>query len=120
MAEDSSLGDVIRMARTAKGLSLRGLADVLAIAPSYLSDIENDRRVPAEDILIRIADVLELEIDQLMVLAGRFGAETERYLKKQPDAVLLFRRISQANLNADDLRELADEISQREARPKEQ
>jgi transcriptional regulator with XRE-family HTH domain len=49
--ENKSLGTVIRDARVKSGRSLREFAKLLDITPSYQSDIENDRRVPAEDLL---------------------------------------------------------------------
>ena len=70
-----SLGNAIREGRVAKDMTLRELARELRISPSYLSDIENDRRVPAEDILRRIAELLNLSFDDLMALAGRFGED---------------------------------------------
>ena len=43
---DKTLGEVIRDARIAKdGMKLRELARLLEVTPSYVSDIENDRRV---------------------------------------------------------------------------
>ena len=51
----ATLGQQIRDARVAAGLSLRALARQLEVAPSYMNDIENDRRVPSEFVLIRIA-----------------------------------------------------------------
>ena len=74
-----------------------------------MSDIENDRRVPAEDILQKIASELALSFDDLMGLAGRFGEGVERYVKRQPAAGVLFRRISQANLSNEALKRLSEE-----------
>jgi HTH-type transcriptional regulator, competence development regulator len=119
MHPDMSLGELLRCTRIAKGSSLRGFADILDITPSYLSDIENDRRVPAEDVLQRFAIELNISFDELMIKAGRFGEVAERYLRRKPDAVRLFRRISEADLPADELRKLIDEIPDR-ARPEEQ
>lgn len=105
---NETLGDVVRDARLRRGLGLRQLASIIQKTPSYLSDIENDRRVPAEDVLSDLARELSLDFDELMSLAGRFGEQAERYLKRQPEAARLFRRISAANLPADDLRKLID------------
>lgn len=102
--EDITLGEWLRTARIAKGPSLRATAESLQVTPSYLSDIENDRRVPAEDVLQRLAGLLDLDPEEAMVRAGRFGEETERYLKRQPEAVRLFRRISEAKLSTEELR----------------
>src|SRR3989304_6353873 len=105
---NKTLGDVIREARVGKGLSLRDLAKKLDKTPSYLSDIENDRRIPSEGVLRDIASQLGLEFDHLMALAGRVGERAERYLKRNPAAGLLFRRISDGNLGEEDLKNFVD------------
>jgi ribosome-binding protein aMBF1 (putative translation factor) len=48
-----TLGDIVREARLAKEQSLRQVSKLLEITPSYMSDIENDRRVPSEEVLQR-------------------------------------------------------------------
>jgi len=105
-ADGRSLGEVLRSARVDAKVSLRDLAKKLDLAPSYLSDIENDRRVPSEDVLERLAAELNLKVDDLMARAGRFGDETERYVKQHPAAGVLFRRISSKRLPDTDLKKL--------------
>jgi len=103
---EKTLGEHIRDARVAKGSSLRELARQLTITPSYLSDIENDRRVPAEQVLRAIANLLQLDFDTLMAMAGRLSAKAERYMKRHPTAGMLFRRISDQNLPEEELKKL--------------
>lgn len=107
-----TLGDRVRQARIAKGLSLRDLAGRLDLAPSYLSDIENDRRIPSEEVLKGLSKELELEFDDLMALAGRFGDRADRYLKRNPTAGRLFRRLSDANLGEQELQQLLRQAEQ--------
>lgn len=107
---NGTFGDAIRKARTDKKKGLRELARDLDITPSYLSDIENDRRIPAEDVIAKIAAALGVDFEALMALAGRVGAETERYLRKTPAAGTLFRQVSHANLSPEDLRRLSKMI----------
>ena len=97
------LGEILRQARVSLGVSLRTFATQLDITPSYLSDIENDRRIPAEDVLERMADRLNLPFEDVMARAGRFGEQTERYVRRQPAAVKLFRRISEKDLSEEEL-----------------
>lgn len=104
--QSNSLGEAIREKRIAIDITLRELARRLNITPSYLSDIENDRRVPAEEVLQDIGKALDLPFDDLMGLAGRFGESVERYVKRRPAAGVLFRRISQANLSNEALEKL--------------
>jgi transcriptional regulator with XRE-family HTH domain len=105
-----SLGEVLRDARVVAGLSLRDVSKKLDLAPSYLSDIENDRRVPSEDVLGRLSEELGLKVDDLMARAGRVGEKAERYLKQHPAAGVLFRRISDKRLADDDLKKLLTQV----------
>jgi transcriptional regulator with XRE-family HTH domain len=112
---DGSLGDRVRHARVTAGWSLRDLAKRLTKTPSYLSDIENDRRVPSEETLADLARILELDFDELMAAAGRFGDDTDRYLRRQPTAGVLMRRLTQHNLDRSALESLlkqADRLGQ--------
>jgi transcriptional regulator with XRE-family HTH domain len=112
-----TLGDVLRQARLDKDLGLRELARHLDKSPSYISDIENDRRVPSEEVLAALAKLLGLDFEQLMALAGRLGAETRRLVERSPEAVALFRKIS--SLRPDQLRRITqtvDEISEKKGR----
>lgn len=109
MANPKSFADRVREARLAQHLGLRELAKLLDIAPSYLSDIEHDRRIPSEEVTKGIARVLKLNFDELMSSAGRFGAEAERYLKKNPTAGALFRKISEGKFEEGELRKLLDQ-----------
>jgi len=114
MAEKRSktLGDVIRDARVDAKKGLREFSRELDIAPSYQSDIENDRRVPAEDVLKNIATALGLNFDDLMALAGRFGEKAERYLRRTPEAGKLFRKISEKNLSDSEVRKLSEKADE--------
>lgn len=106
---DTSLGEVIRKARVAAGRSLRDFAKGLGITPSYESDIENDRRIPSEEVLKKIAELLSLNYEELMALAGRFGEDAERYLRRHPTAGALFRKLSETNAPEDMLRKMLRE-----------
>lgn len=109
---NQTLGEIIRDARLAKEQSLREVSKLLSITPSYMSDIENDRRVPSEDVLQSITKLLGLDFDHVMALAGRFGENADRYMKKQPVAGVLFRRISENNLPEEALRKLLSQVDE--------
>lgn len=104
MAE--TLGDSIREARVRLAISVRGLAGELDLSPSYISDIENDRRVPSEGALRAISERLELDFDELMALAGRFGDDADRYMRRTPAAGVLFRRLTEQKMPNERIEEL--------------
>jgi transcriptional regulator with XRE-family HTH domain len=110
---DTTLGAFIRDARLAKGLKLRELARRLDVTPSYVSDIENDRRIPSEEVLTKIAAELDLDYSNLVARAGRLPADAERYMRETPSATALFRRITEQKWPEEDIKRLAqsaDEI----------
>lgn len=113
ISEERSFSALIREARIRHNKSLRQLAKELDVTPSYLSDIENDRRVPAEATLLKIARFLDLDFNELMSLAGRFGEQAKKYVRKQPMAVQLFRRIAEANLSEEQLKHLLEQVEKK-------
>lgn len=90
-------------------LSLRELARRIEHAPSYLNDIEHDRRVPSEAVLRQLAAELNLDADLLLAAAGRVGEGAQRYMQSNPTAGVLFRRVSDAGLGEHDLKHLLEQ-----------
>ena len=117
-----SLGDAIRQARVANDLTFRELTRRVDKAPSYLSDIEYDRRVPSETVLKDICEVLDLDFDRMLALAGRFDENTEQYLKQTPAAGVVFRKFSDLDLGEAELKQVnrfIDRLGQKRERPQE-
>ena len=106
MSTPTSLGEAIRAARVEKGLGLRELARLIDKAPSYVSDIEHDRRVPSEEVLTEICKQLNLDLDWALSLAGRLGDDANLYLRRQPAAGVLLRHAQAGGLGESDLQKL--------------
>ena len=74
MESGQTFGSYVREKRLAAKVNLRKLAEILGIAPAYMSDIENDHRYPPEkDKIYKIAEALNLnqeETDRLFDLAA--------------------------------------------------
>ena len=109
-----SLGNRIRDARIEAKQTLRGLARELELSPSYLNDIEFDRRVPSHEVLRQIAGRLGLELDALLAAAGRVGItkDDEQYIRENPSAGVLFRRVANDRLTEGQLKRLLDQVDQ--------
>src|SRR5439155_25119207 len=60
------MGERLRAARTARGLSLRELAGRLAVSPSLISQIETGRSNPSVSTLYAIVDELDVSLDELL------------------------------------------------------
>ncbi|BBZ49098.1 helix-turn-helix transcriptional regulator [Mycobacterium heidelbergense] len=109
---DKSLGTRIRAARVAAEKSLRGFASEMELSPSYMNDIEYNRRVPSDDVLRRLADRLDLNLDELLAAAGRVGIakEAEQYIRETPRAGMLFRRVARDRLTDEQLKTLLEQV----------
>lgn len=74
MDGNNAFGEFVRERRLAAGINLRKLAEILDIAPAYMSDIENGHRYPPEkEKIYKIAETLHLtpeETDNLFDLAA--------------------------------------------------
>lgn len=100
-----TLGGVIQEARGDR-FKLRELARLLEISPTHLSDIENNRRAPSEELLVQFSKHLDLDLDELLARAGRVPGDTRRYIERVPEAVKLFRKVSAHGLQPSELRQL--------------
>lgn len=69
--EYSEMGDRLRAARRAHGLSLRALADRLGISPSLISQVETGRAKPSVSTLYALATELGISLDELLFVEGR-------------------------------------------------
>ena len=66
-----TLGQLIRQARVRAGLSLRNLEAITGIPRATLNRLErNQANNPSADTLLRLADALELNSDDLFILIG--------------------------------------------------
>jgi len=60
------MGDRLRAARVARGLSLRALAERLGVSPSLISQVETGRAKPSVSTLYAIVNALGISLDELL------------------------------------------------------
>jgi transcriptional regulator with XRE-family HTH domain len=65
----TTLGARIAECRESRGWTQKKLAEQAGISVTFVSEVENDRRMPGSEILLRIANALGVSIDYL--LTGR-------------------------------------------------
>jgi HTH-type transcriptional regulator, competence development regulator len=73
--------------------SLRKLAELTKISPTYLSRIENDKESPpSEDIIIRIAKALGMNEDELLSTANKISPDVQHTIRSNPEFLPSFIR----------------------------
>ncbi len=110
----SKLGSLIRAKRTEQELTLRGLARAIDKSPAFITRLECEEVFPATspDTLRAIARVLELDLDSLLVSAGR-AREVE---PKTTLELALYRKVQ--SLPKKRQQELLDDLNKRGAQAK--
>lgn len=82
----------IARARAAQDLSLRTLATKARISPTHLSRIEGGYNRPSEDLVRRIARVLHVDFDDLMLGLGLVPSDVVRFLVRRPEIFSKLRK----------------------------
>jgi transcriptional regulator with XRE-family HTH domain len=79
----------VRQLRHAKGWSLRDLAEKVDVGFTYLSRVENERLnfgdYPSDALIHRLADALEADEDELLILAKRVPERIRKRVLQRPD-----------------------------------
>ena len=99
------IGPYIRRRRDELDLSLRELAKKLDCSPAFISDIELGRRHPSDKVLVEIARILKVKIEELRNMDVRPPTEEiKRITQNDPTFALAFRtvvdRINETNISA--------------------
>lgn len=85
----ATFGKRVRQLRHAKGWSLRDLAGKVGVGFTYLSRVENERLnfgdYPSDALIHRLADALEADEDELLILAKRVPEPIRQRVLERPD-----------------------------------
>lgn len=85
-------GTMLRQLRRMKGLGIRSLAKEVKVDHSYLSRIESHRARPSEQIIRKLAKVLNYDEAELMIVVDRIPRKWRPAIKKDPqEAAYLIR-----------------------------
>lgn len=100
-------GERVRELRKAKGYSLRDLGPQVGVGFTYLSKVESGKLdfgdYPSSALIQRLAEALDADADELLLLAGRIPDSIADRIREQPD---VFRIL--AKCNAEKLTRLKD------------
>lgn len=80
-----ALGQAIKKAREAKGMTREQLAELLDIAPRHIQAIENEGQHPSFQLFIRLVTMFDISVDQY-IFTDKVTAKST--LRRQIDAIL--------------------------------
>jgi len=107
----NELGGRIRELRDRHDISLREFARKLGdVSPAHISDIENGRRNPSEDLLQKIAQVLGVSVEELQRLDNRLPVEElRRAMRQDPALGFALRKAVEMNVSSEQILKWADQ-----------
>ncbi len=99
-----TFGERVRELRHAKDWSLRDLAEKVGVGFTYLSRVENERLnfgdYPSDALIHRLADALEADEDELVILAKRVPERIRRRVLQRPDVFLWLAGLDDQTLDS--------------------
>lgn len=113
-----TFGEFVKDKRQKLGITLRAFADVLHIAPSYVSDIEKGKRnAPTQDILESMSQILKLndeEKNTLFDLAAcsknEIAQDLTSYVSDNPNLRVALRKAKELNFGDEEWVKIIEEI----------
>ncbi|MBA2732389.1 MAG: helix-turn-helix transcriptional regulator [Acidobacteria bacterium] len=102
-----SFGKRLRQLRLERKINQRVLATQVGVDFTYLSKIENGRMPPpSEDVIVKLAKVLETNADELLRLAQKVPQDLQSVINRSSALPSLLRTVS--DLNDSEIKRLED------------
>ena len=111
-----TFGSYIRRLRIKNDIGQRELAKQIGVAPSYLNDMEkNKRTAPRTELIKKLSVKLKADLNLLYDLAGNskktVAPDIVDYVEKSPKIVSLLRTVKSIKLSDDEIEELEKKIN---------
>lgn len=97
-------GDRVRELRELRGLTQQKLAERLSVSLSYVSKVENERLnagdYPSESFVHKLAEALDTDEDELLLLTDRVPVAILRRIQERPEVFRELAAMSDGELDA--------------------
>ena len=118
MVKKKSFGLLIRETRIKQAFSQRDLAVKIGVAPSYLNDIEKEKRsAPKQIVIKKIAKLLKININTLNDLAGTskgtVAPDIREYIDSNPSVASLIRTLKENNLDENQIEKIENSLNKK-------
>jgi transcriptional regulator with XRE-family HTH domain len=106
-------GEKLRELREKRDISLRELANKVSRSAAFLSDVELGRRMPSDEVIVKLAEVLGVPLEELQSLNTRAQVQELRSLmESNPAYNIALRKVMQKKISPERLARLADETGE--------
>jgi len=87
-----TFGSLVRKLRYTQGIGIKKLASELDVDYTYVSRIENDKVIPSEQVIDRMARYFRYNKDELMLSADKIPDDIRQILRENPEEALGYLR----------------------------
>jgi transcriptional regulator with XRE-family HTH domain len=103
-----SFGKILRGLRLEADVGLRELARLIGKSPGYISDVEqNNVPPPSEQVIVKIASVLNIDREILLKAARKMDPELTSYVAEEPHAADFLRKAKDRRFDREDWEKLS-------------
>ena len=96
-------GDRVRELRRLRGLTQQKLAERLDVSLSYVSKVETSRlnagEYPSESFVFRLAEALDADADELLLLSNRVPQSILKRIQQRPEAFRAFAELDDDSMD---------------------
>ena len=108
---EEKFGSLVRSSRLRNKIGQRELAKKIGVAPSYLNDIEkNKRAAPKNEVIKKLSIILKIDLNLMFDIAGKskktLAPDIEEYIGNNPRIVSLIRSIKENNIDEDQIKKI--------------
>ena len=116
-----TFGSYIRKLRIKNDIGQRELAKKISVAPSYLNDMEKDKRAaPKNELIKKLSAILKADINIMHDLAGSskktVAPDIEEFIKDNPNIISLIRTVKENKISNEEIRQLEKKMSKSETK----
>ena len=116
-----TFGSYIRKLRIKNGIGQRELAKKIEVAPSYLNDMEKDKRAaPKKKLIKKISSILKADLELMYDLAGSskktVASDIEEYIKNNPEIISFIRTIKASKVSKEEIKKLENQINKKKTK----
>jgi len=92
VAKKTGVGRILRQLRTKQKLGIKSAAPRVGVSYSYLSKIENDLKTPSIDLISKLCELYEGDVEEIMARLGSLPPDVQRILQTHGKDVFLTLR----------------------------